>query len=475
MGDTGLVTQPAPGPRDVWGPPGQDHPVQGQPAPDPWLNVGDWPDPYNQPRFGPSPGFAPPPGFGPPQPGFGPPPLPPMQVQPKPPKRPREPMQPAALRLAVSCALIVALLAATLGAALTAVYERHHPLAGTVTTITLNQSGAAQPGSPIPGSIAAIAQVVLPSVVTIQERSATVQGTGSGVVIDGPKGLILTNDHVVADAATDPNGGALQVIPAGGTPADALKATIVGTDATTDLAVVHVASTTLKTATLGRSSTLRVGDAVVAIGAPLGLAGTVTSGIVSYLGRNVPVPSETGSGAGNEIVGAIQTDAAINPGNSGGALVDSLGRVIGINSAIASTNSTASTTQTQSGNIGVGFAIPIDEVTQIAAQLIVSPHTAAHPFLGVRTQDNMSPAGAKVSGVSDGTATLPAVTPGSPASKVGLREGDVITAIDGDKVGGADDLLAAIRRHRVGETITIGYSRDGRVETAKVALANTTS
>ena len=471
MGDTVGVTKSAPAPRDIWGPPGQARPSEWQPPQqqppqypfvagppagypagppvDAWLNTGAYP----------AGGY----------------PVPPPQPN-KPVKVPREPLQPAAIRLVAGVGLIVTLIAATLAAGLTAVYDRNH-----LSTVSLTQSGAALPGSPAPGSIAGIAAAVLPSVVTVKERTATIQGTGSGVVINGAKGLILTNDHVIADAKAGPD-GAIEVVPPGGTDVDAVPASIVGVDPLTDLAVIHVATTALKTATLGRSSALRVGDAVVAIGAPLDLEGTVTSGIVSYLGRVVPVPSETGSGSGNEIVGAIQTDAAINPGNSGGALVDSLGRVIGINSAIASTSDGATTptpgtgqTSTQSGNIGVGFAIPIDQAIQVAAQLIVSPHVATHPFLGVRTQDNMTPAGAKVSTVGSGSSSLPAVTPGSPADKAGLRDGDVITAIDGDSVDGADSLLIAIRKHRASETITIAFSRGGRAQTAKAVLANSKS
>ncbi len=225
-----------------------------------------------------------------------------------------------------------------------------------------------------PGSVADIAQRVEPAVVAISVHTSTVDGIGSGVVID-KDGYILTNNHVVSAAATD--SGTLVVTFSNQQTA---TAKIVGRDPMTDLAVIKVDPTSLTVATLGDSSKLAVGDPVVAIGSPLGLLGTVTSGIVSALDRPVHVSGD--SSDTNAVIDAIQTDAAINPGNSGGPLVDAQGAVIGINSAIATLPSTSGG---QTGSIGLGFAIPINIARTIAQQLISTgkavhaEHRAEHP------------------------------------------------------------------------------------------------
>ena len=306
-------------------------------------------------------------------------------------------------------------------------------------------------------SVAGIAAKVLKSVVSISVRTGGGGGTGSGVVLRAD-GYVLTNNHVVADAVG--NGGTITVSFNGGSLVDR-PATIVGRDPETDLAVVKVASEPgLSPATLGTSRDLVVGDPVIAIGSPLGLAGTVTSGIISALNRTVRVPSDTG-GSATPLFNAIQTDAAINPGNSGGALVDGSGRVIGINSAIASLGSSG--VDTQSGSIGVGFAIPVDEARSIAEQLIRTGK-ATHPVIGVVT----STVGADGNGVRG--AKLSTVLKGGSAAQAGLAVGDVITRLNGKGVDSVDSLIVLLRTFRVGDTITVTYLRGGQTRTARLVL-----
>jgi S1-C subfamily serine protease len=301
-----------------------------------------------------------------------------------------------------------------------------------------------------PGSVADIAKRVLPAVVSVEVRSPSGSGTGSGIVIEG-NGYILTNNHVVASAAASK--GTLRAIFSDESSA---PARIVGRDPKSDLAVLKVQKKGLTVAQLGDSDMLAVGDPVIAIGSPLGLAGTVTSGIVSALNR--PVRLEGEGSDSDAVANAIQTDAAINPGNSGGALVDGTGAVIGINSAIAtlSTGGRAS-----GGNIGVGFAIPINEARKIAQQLIRTGR-AQHATLGVQ-----------VASVTDGSrdgALVQAVNPGGSAANAGLREGDVITKVDDLLVTGADPLTVAIRAHDVGDVVTLTYIRVGATRHTSATL-----
>jgi putative serine protease PepD len=311
-------------------------------------------------------------------------------------------------------------------------------------------TGSPTPVNRDPKSVASIAAKLLPSVVTLNVSGSTEQGTGSGVVIRSD-GYILTNNHVVVVAA---NGGTIT--------ADFYKgkqnvpARIVGRDPKTDLAVVRVDGTNLPAATLGQSSSLVVGDPVVALGAPLGLSSTVTSGIVSALDRNVEVPDENG-GSNGLLIGAIQTDAAINPGNSGGPLVDEQAQVIGINSAIASASSGST-----SGNIGVGFAIPIDYARSIADE-IIRTGKATHPYVGVTAQP------ADTSGATPGARVVSVVTNG-PADLAGLKPNDIITKVDDKTIGDVDELVAATRLHKVGDIVTLTYSRDGKSHTVRVTL-----
>ncbi len=306
-------------------------------------------------------------------------------------------------------------------------------------------------------SVAGIAARVLKSVVSISVESGANGGTGSGVVLRSD-GYVLTNNHVVASAAA---GGTITVSFNGAGEVD-LPADIVGRDPETDLAVIKVRTGRhrLTPATLGSSSNLVVGDPVVAIGSPLGLAGTVTAGIISALNRTVRVPDEEGGGPATPLFNAIQTDAAINPGNSGGALVDSAGRVIGINSAIATLGGVA---DSQTGSIGVGFAIPVDEARSIAEQLIRTGK-ATHPAIGV-TAATVGAAGGGPRG-----ARLTEVLPGGAAQKAGLRAGDVITSLDGKPVTSVDGLIVQLRTFEVGDTIKVTYLRGGSTKTARLVL-----
>lgn len=336
----------------------------------------------------------------------------------------------------------------------------------TIPAATLPETGPTlAPLAPRPGSVAAIAAAVIPSVVTIRVTNSTEMGTGSGVIIRSD-GYILTNNHVVAPS-----------LQAGGTLVVDLSATqmgipalVVGRSPTDDLAVLKVSTSGLRAARLGHSSSLQVGDPVVAVGAPLGLSGSVTSGIVSALNRNVDVPEEgtTNANAVTVLGDAIQTDAAINPGNSGGALVDDTGAVIGIDSAIASLGSGSGSSASQTGSIGVGFAIPIDYAASVATQ-IIRTGTVTHPFLGLGvtsvTSDTAGPGG-PTSG-----ALVRSVVAGGPAASAGLHQGDVITAIDGTPVATADDLIVATRAYGIGQTVQLRLIRGGATMTLSLTLA----
>ncbi|OLB64992.1 MAG: hypothetical protein AUI10_08765 [Actinobacteria bacterium 13_2_20CM_2_72_6] len=296
-------------------------------------------------------------------------------------------------------------------------------------------------------SLADIAAAVKPSVVAI--RTAT--GEGSGVVYD-KDGYIVTNNHVVADA----RGNTVQVNFSDGKTA---TAQIVGTDPKTDLAVVKVSNVSgLTPAKFGDSSALRVGDTVLAIGSPLGLEGSVTSGIVSALDRTIQEGGNQQAPQSQQqttdIAGAIQTDAAINPGNSGGALVDLNGAVVGINTAIA-------TSGQSEGNIGVGFAIPGNLVNNVAKTLI-SGKKVSHPYLGVKVTTGDANAGATVSSVAGG----------SPAEKAGLQAGDVITKAGSKAIHTSEDLVNAVQSSRSGDKLDITFTRGGTSKTVTVTIGD---
>jgi S1-C subfamily serine protease len=322
-------------------------------------------------------------------------------------------------------------------------------------TLHRNDPSLAQTGTPAnrpPGSVADIAKRVSPAVVSIDFRTATEAGVGSGVIID-KHGDILTNNHVISTIAV--SGGTLRV-----TFADKATQTarIVGRDPATDLAVIKVDRSDVTVASLGNSNTLAVGDPVVAIGSPLGLQGTVTTGIVSALDRPVHL-----SGAGNDadaVFSGIQTDAAINPGNSGGALVDASGAVVGINTAGAHLpNQNAG----ESGSIGLGFAIPINDARTVAQALIRSGQ-AAHASLGISARTYTD-------GPRDG-AYIAQVTPGGPADKAGLKAGDVVIAMDRTLIDSGDALTVAVLHHKPGDKVSLRYLRAGKQATASVTLGS---
>ncbi len=302
-----------------------------------------------------------------------------------------------------------------------------------------------------------VADHVLPSVVTLFVRNGSTSGSGSGETIR-TDGYILTNDHVISSAA---KGGAVQVLFSDG---EQLPATIVGQSELLDLAVVKVKpDASLPTIAIGDSEQLRVGQAVVALGAPLGLDGTVTAGIVSALGRDVPVPNSSGGTA--ILPGAVQTDAAINPGNSGGALVDCNGKLVGINTSIATVPNSEG--QASGGSSGIGFAIPVDLATQVADQLIANGHFTP-PYFGASTAP-IAPAVAERAGIPGGL-FVQAVSAGGPAATAGLQVGDVITAVDGRPATGPESLFLVTVTKKAGDQVSVDYVRDDKHATTNVTL-----
>lgn len=306
----------------------------------------------------------------------------------------------------------------------------------------LVQSSAESPER-APESIAGIVSAVLPSVVSIIAEGKTDAGSGSGFVLRSD-GYILTNNHVVDLVKDD---GDITVVFSNG---DEVPGTIVGTNVSYDLAVVKVDRTGLPAFALGNSKAVKVGDAVIAIGAPLGLEGTVTSGIVSAVDRVV-----TAGGSDDlSYINAIQTDAAINPGNSGGPLLDAQGRVIGINSAIASLAANG-----EPGNIGLGFAIPVNSAKRIAEELIATGASTT-PAIGVSLDTSYQERGAKVR----------EVTPGGPSETAGIKVGDVITSIGDRLISDATELVVAVRSYAPGDQIKVVFERGGKGTTVDVTL-----
>jgi S1-C subfamily serine protease len=300
--------------------------------------------------------------------------------------------------------------------------------------------------------VKSIAALVTPSVVSIKVTSSLGSGTGSGSVYksDSNVSYIITNNHVIESAVT--TGTILVELLNGNT----LTAQIVGRDAAYDLAVLKVNRGNLPTVTVGDSSKISVGDPVVAIGSPLGLASTVTSGIVSALNR----PVTTGTSGAESFVNAIQTDAAINPGNSGGALLDSLGRIIGVNSAIATVSSGG-----VSGNIGLGFSIPINEAKRVIDELIATGKST-RPFLGVEFDTTFTGTGAKIL----------RLTAGEAAEKAGIPAGSIITSIGGLRIADTTAAVVRIRSYAPGSTVSIVVDLpNGSDKTFTVTLGSTPS
>ena len=302
-----------------------------------------------------------------------------------------------------------------------------------------------------PGSIANLAARVIPGVVSISVSASGGSGTGSGFFLSSD-GYLLTNNHVVEAAATR---GTITVAISSG---KKYTAKIVGRDSSYDLAVLKIDVTGAPTLQLGDSEKVAVGDAVIAIGSPLGLAGTVTSGIISAKNRPVTTGSDSGE---SSFINALQTDAAINPGNSGGPLVDATGAVVGVNSAIASLGSSAGG---QSGSIGLGFAIPINQAKKTAEQLIKTG-SATYPIMGIAVDTRYTGTGALISSEANG------VTDGGPADKAGLKAGDLILEIDGVEINTSDELIVAIRSRNVGDKVKIKFKRNAITREVSVTLA----
>jgi putative serine protease PepD len=312
-------------------------------------------------------------------------------------------------------------------------------------------NGASEPLDAQNGSVAAVAKKLLPSTVQIQAKGGadgTTQGgaTGSGFVLDD-KDHVITNNHVVADATGD---GELKVVDQNGKKHDAK---IIGRSPVYDIAVLEVTdATTFEPVAIGSSRSMRVGDTVVAIGSPLGLSSTVTSGIISATDR----PVTTGDQNQSSYINAVQTDAAINPGNSGGPLVNLRGQVVGVNSAIATTGGSVGG---ESGNIGVGFAIPMEQVRVTASQILATGK-ARYPVIGANVNTGAQSDGAEVVDVPSGT----------PAAAAGLKKGDIVTKVDGKQITDGISLIVAIRSHQPGETVKLDVTRSGAQKSVQVTL-----
>ncbi|MFE7550714.1 S1C family serine protease [Streptomyces gardneri] len=363
--------------------------------------------------------------------------------------------------LALAGALVFALVTGVIGGGIGAYVERN----GGLTTVELPQADGGDTDR-APESVAGIAAAALPGVVTLHVSGGGSSGTGTGFVLD-TKGHILTNNHVV-DAAE--SSGDITVTFSSG---ETARAKIVGKDTGYDLAVVQVTGVSgLKALPLGNSDNVRVGDPVVAIGAPFDLSNTVTSGIISAKERPITAGGEKGDGTDISYVDALQTDAPINPGNSGGPLLDSKGRVIGINSAIRAAGGSGDGdggSAGQPGSIGLGFAIPINQGKRVAEELI-NTGKATHPVIGVSLDMQFNGDGARVGEKGkDGAAS---VTPGGPAAAAGLRPGDVITKVDGQRVHNGEELIVKIRAHRPGDKLRLTLTRDGKELTKTLTLGS---
>ncbi len=313
----------------------------------------------------------------------------------------------------------------------------------------------------------AVTEEVAPSVVAIGVQGQATGGEGSGVILD-EEGHVVTNNHVVSGAGDDAK---ITVTLDDGATYDA---TVAGTDPSTDLAVITISDPPddLQPMSTGSSKGLTVGDPVMAVGNPLGLAGTVTTGIVSALDRPVTTsaaPEEEGQGSpfdqqeeSNPVVtSAIQTSAAVNPGNSGGALVDASGRLVGINSSIASVGGSSG----QSGSIGIGFAIPVDEAAWIAEQLI-EDGSAEHAFLGVSPTDGTATEGS----ATHRGAEISRISEGGPADEAGLEQGDLVTAVDDSPVTSAEALVGLVHARTIDSSVTLTVIRDGEERSVDVTL-----
>ncbi|AIY01336.1 putative protease [Arthrobacter sp. PAMC 25486] len=480
-------TQPAGGPAHA-APAPTMNPTE--PIPAPYANATNPTEPipghYGQQQQAPSPYQAPPTGTGHAGPGYPASNAYPHTLAPAVTARPRE-RKKVGMGMFTGGVLAAALIGGLVGGGSLYLLDQQ----GNNTVAGSNQQAAPlvinNPNSV--NEVSAAAAKAMPSVVTISATSGTSGGTGSGIILD-TEGHILTNTHVV----TLDGAAAHATIEVQTSDGKVYPATIVGTDPLSDLAIVKIDAPNLVPAELGESSKINVGDTVIAIGSPLGLNGTVTDGIVSTLNRTIQVassavpetpsdssqnPNDGGNGfqfsppgggqsntaaTGTVNLNVIQTDAAINPGNSGGALVNTEGKIIGVNVAIASAG--GSDSSSQSGNIGVGFSIPIDHAKRVA-QDIIATGKASHGQLGVSVKGTS--ATGSDSAFSAG-ATVADVTADSAAAKAGLKAGDVITKLGDRTISDPSDLTAAVREQAGGATVKLDFTRGGKAQSVDVTL-----
>ena len=412
--------------------------------------------PSAQPAYSGSSPWAPPQGHTPPTPPY----YPGYGGHPFPAPEPVPAAQPAArrtgrLRIGIAGLVVGALIGGGAGAGVAVLSDD----SSTAPSSSVSAQSVTIKNPETATTATAAAAKAAPSVVTIYVSSGSNSGSGSGVILTDD-GYVLTNNHVVTleGAGT----GTVQVRTADGTLYDA---PVVGTDPSSDLAVVKLdGASGLTPAGFANSDKVQVGDLAVAIGAPLGLSNTVTDGIVSATGRAVATGSTQDDAT---VIDAIQTDAAINPGNSGGALVNGAGQVIGINSAIATVASQAPGSQSQSGNIGVGFAIPSNTAQRIAKELIANGK-ATRSFLGVSSR---TAADDQNSGVGNG-AEIVSVQPGTAAADAGLKAGDVVTAVGDRPVTTSTELTAAVRSKAPGDKVTLTIRRGNDTKKVDVTLGS---
>jgi putative serine protease PepD len=365
----------------------------------------------------------------------GPPPEPVVD-----PDAPRRSMAPVLL-----ICLVTALLAGGLGGTLGFVFATRSGVGGTGTQLGGPPLAAPSAAQRAPDSLAGVAKQVLPSVVTVRVTGAI----GSGFVIS-PDGYVITNDHVVEGAS-----GTMSVSFSDGSSA---SATVVGRDPESDIAVIKVAKKNLTAVQLGDSDSIAVGDPVLAFGSPLALVNTVTSGIVSALDRTIQAGDPGGT---VRYYAAIQTDAAVNQGNSGGPLVDAAGRVVGVNSVIRSVGGS----DTEAGNIGLAFAIPINQARRVATD-IIDHGKARRTVIGAEVATSGS-----TGSTGSGGARLRSVEPAGPAATAGLKAGDVVTKIDGHVLEDGTDLIALVRKYAPDSVVAVEYRRGTKIQTASVTLA----
>jgi S1-C subfamily serine protease len=390
---------------------------------------------------------------GPPMPAGEPPSESPPEPPPLPGELPAGPLRiespgrhaPGGWRIAVF-ALMLALVSALAGGLVGGYIVSRTSEGGVAPGFSLGTVPPALTNRPA-ASVAGIAARILPGVVMIKVDGS--QGTGSGFIING--GYVITDNHVVTlDGRL--RHASLQVVFNGGR---VVPAKLIGTDPYSDIAVIRPRVTgRLPALSLGNSAGVEVGDPVVAVGSPLGLAGTVTSGIVSALDRPVQ-PSGVQGVAAQAFINAIQTDAPINPGNSGGPLVNGQGQVIGVNAAIATVGDPLTG---QSGSIGLGFAIPINQARLVATE-IIRTGKATHAVIGAMLDGTYTGSGAKI--VTAARHGAFAVTPRGPAARAGLRPGDVIVSFGGQRITNVTVLIQAIRARDPGMRVTVVFLRLG--------------